>query len=602
MVVAGERIGSGWATGSGSSPTSRTRSAPWRRRVAERLGRHDLTHPRQRAAPVTAARDDDALALARELPIDPERLRATVERLAGDRLVRARLPRRRHPEDARRRSPPPARMRDCRPRRRGGRDGHRRRLALRGGVVEAVGDRFGGVVVRRLPPTPPAASRRRSSTSARPSRGASTASTSPARSRSSTGSARPPPRTSGSSSACAGRSGSSRLPGGRAVYQTATSSARSTALARGRAAVPDLQGVRSRAAPRSRSARSMTLRAERAPGRARLQLDRLPAGRAGDAPLVMGAHHDAWFRAAFDDATGVAAMLAVARGLADAGHRPRHSLCFSSRTGEEYGLETALRLVHRRLAPGHETHPEWRDARRSTSAPRPTGTPSCARRSRRRRSSRLGTDVARTADAEGWLPAAGASTRRPPAPSSGRSSCRASRASARSPGTRASRTDYHTAHDTIAIVDFEHLARMARFYAYLLLRPTPSRRDARPRRARRRRASRRQARRRRRRAPRRGGARAQRARPRGVHRASAASRSPSTRTARGATPHAGRGRRRAARARARALDGGDRRGAARRCAASATTPSRRSSRRRRSPASARGASRTRPRAGARPAT
>ena len=31
------------------------------------------------------------------------------------------------------------------------------------------------------------------------------------------------------------------------------------------------------------------------------------------------------------------------------------------------------------------------------------------------------------------------------------------------------RTDYHTPRDTPAIVDFDHLARLTRFYAYLLL-------------------------------------------------------------------------------------------------------------------------------------
>ena len=43
----------------------------------------------------------------------------------------------------------------------------------------------------------------------------------------------------------------------------------------------------------------------------------------------------------------------IARALAAAGHRPRHRLCFTSRTAEEYGLAgPRVRLVHRRLAPG----------------------------------------------------------------------------------------------------------------------------------------------------------------------------------------------------------------------------------------------------------
>ena len=63
----------------------------------------------------------------------------------------------------------------------------------------------------------------------------------------------------------------------------------------------------------------------------------LPGERAG-APIVVGAHHDGWFSAAFDNASGVAAVLALARALAPPGHRPRHTLCFTSRTAEEYGL------------------------------------------------------------------------------------------------------------------------------------------------------------------------------------------------------------------------------------------------------------------------
>ena len=37
------------------------------------------------------------------------------------------------------------------------------------------------------------------------------------------------------------------------------------------------------------------------------------------------------------------------------------------------------------------------------------------------------------------------------------------------------RTDYHTPRDTPALLDFDHLERLTRFYAYLLLRPTPTR-------------------------------------------------------------------------------------------------------------------------------
>ena len=85
----------------------------------------------------------------------------------------------------------------------------------------------------------------------------------------------------------------------------------------------------------------------------------LPGERAG-APIVVGAHHDGWFSAAFDNASGVAAVLALARALATAGHRPRHTLCFTSRTAEEYGLtDSAYGWCTGAWAQISETHRAW---------------------------------------------------------------------------------------------------------------------------------------------------------------------------------------------------------------------------------------------------
>ena len=47
-------------------------------------------------------------------------------------------------------------------------------------------------------------------------------------------------------------------------------------------------------------------------------------GRTDGSPIVIGGHHDCWFGAAFDDATGVAATLAIAKALVDAGYEPEH--------------------------------------------------------------------------------------------------------------------------------------------------------------------------------------------------------------------------------------------------------------------------------------
>jgi hypothetical protein len=52
----------------------------------------------------------------------------------------------------------------------------------------------------------------------------------------------------------------------------------------------------------------------------------------------VGGHHDAWFAGAFDDATGVAATLAIARALVERGVRPQRPITFISHTAEEYGI------------------------------------------------------------------------------------------------------------------------------------------------------------------------------------------------------------------------------------------------------------------------
>ncbi len=61
-------------------------------------------------------------------------------------------------------------------------------------------------------------------------------------------------------------------------------------------------------------------------------------GRQRRRPILVGGHHDAWFTGSFDDATGVAATLVLARAFVDGEIRPRHPIGFLSHTGEEYGL------------------------------------------------------------------------------------------------------------------------------------------------------------------------------------------------------------------------------------------------------------------------
>jgi len=63
----------------------------------------------------------------------------------------------------------------------------------------------------------------------------------------------------------------------------------------------------------------------------------LPGRRSGP-PIVVAGHHDGWFFGSFDDATGVASTLGIAKAMLDAGHVPQRPIVFGSHTAEEYGL------------------------------------------------------------------------------------------------------------------------------------------------------------------------------------------------------------------------------------------------------------------------
>ena len=196
----------------------------------------------------------------------------------------------------------------------------------------------------------------------------------------------------------------------------------------------------------------------------------LPGRRTGR-PVLVGGHHDAWFTGSFDDATGVAATLVLARAFVEAGVRPRHPIGFLSHTAEEYGLANSRydwcigawhQITH--------AHREW--AARApfylniegSGLPEPLevdAPPELAAWARR---------VCRRAARDGLLPhgfrlgepntltevwtflAAGV------------------------PGLNVSsfseswiRTDYHTQLDSAGEVDFEYLARLTRVFARLLL-------------------------------------------------------------------------------------------------------------------------------------
>ncbi len=52
-------------------------------------------------------------------------------------------------------------------------------------------------------------------------------------------------------------------------------------------------------------------------------------------------HHDAHFTGGFDDTSGVATELAIARAMAQSGYRPHHKVVFLFTTGEEFGYTNA---------------------------------------------------------------------------------------------------------------------------------------------------------------------------------------------------------------------------------------------------------------------
>ena len=189
-------------------------------------------------------------------------------------------------------------------------------------------------------------------------------------------------------------------------------------------------------------------------------------------PLVVGAHHDGWFHAAFDNASGVATMLGMARALVESGCRPHHTICFTSRTAEEYGLMgTPFDWCTGAWQQVSVTHREWGASVPFHLCVEASGHPGLRLiLEAPPELVRFARAVARVGKGEGWLtsgwrigpPVTG--TEQWPLLVSG------------IPGISAytweqsfARSDYHTQADTIDLLDFEHLARLARVYTLLLL-------------------------------------------------------------------------------------------------------------------------------------
>jgi Iap family predicted aminopeptidase len=194
-------------------------------------------------------------------------------------------------------------------------------------------------------------------------------------------------------------------------------------------------------------------------------------GRHRGAPTIVAGHHDGWFGAAFDDATGVAVTLELARAFTEAGIRPSRTIAFVSHTAEEYGIaESAYDWCYGAWYQVVAEHREW-----STGSPfylnvegsgRPgvfvlDVPPELVRWVRR---------LCRAASRDGLLPH-GYRLDRPstwtevwPFLAAGIPGINVSTFS-----SEFDRTEYHTQYDTADRVDFDYLARLAEVCARLLL-------------------------------------------------------------------------------------------------------------------------------------
>ena len=200
----------------------------------------------------------------------------------------------------------------------------------------------------------------------------------------------------------------------------------------------------------------------------------LPGRRRG-APTIVAGHHDGWFGAAFDDATGVAVTLELARAFTAAGIRPERTIAFVSHTAEEYGIaESAYDWCYGAWYQVVAEHREWT-----------TGSPFYLNVEGSGRPDLFTLDVppeltgwvrrtCRQAERDGLLPH-GYKLDRPntwtevwPFLSAGIPGINVSTFT-----TEFDRTEYHTQYDTADGVDFDYLAKLTEVCARLLLDAPP---------------------------------------------------------------------------------------------------------------------------------
>jgi hypothetical protein len=237
------------------------------------------------------------------------------------------------------------------------------------------------------------------------------------------------------------------------------------------AEAPPCVTIRKEDAPKLNGRVRVVLRAPLTRGAEAANVVGILPGRSRGAPLVVAGHHDGWFGAAFDDATGVAVTLELARSFREAGFRPERSIAFVSHTAEEYGVANSsydwcygawyqVVAEHREWTTGSPFYLNVEGSGRpdpfTVDAP-----PELAARMRR---------ICRDAERDGLLPH-GWKLARPntwtevwPFLASG------------IPGINVStftdafdRTEYHTQFDTTEGVDFDYLAKLTEVCARMLL-------------------------------------------------------------------------------------------------------------------------------------
>jgi Iap family predicted aminopeptidase len=233
---------------------------------------------------------------------------------------------------------------------------------------------------------------------------------------------------------------------------------------------PPCVTIRKEDAPKLQGRVKVVLDATLEPAEAANVVGVLP-GRRDGSPSIVAGHHDGWFGAAFDDATGVAVTLELARAFREARLTPERPIVFVSHTAEEYGIaDSPYDWCYGAWWQIVEEHREWSTDASFYLNVEGSGRPAPFTVDAPPELRRWARGVCRRAARDGLLPH-GFGIGRPstwtevwPFLAAG------------VPGINVStftdefdRTEYHTQYDTPDRVDFRYLAQLTRVCADLLL-------------------------------------------------------------------------------------------------------------------------------------